>query len=90
MVSYTLVPHTEKLHQFHHIKPLWQKWQLLYTCVGQPALSAIDILTAAGVDINIDNLEATHDGKAPLELVGSVRRTASLMPPKESIVICVH
>ncbi|XP_062520228.1 uncharacterized protein LOC134195242 [Corticium candelabrum] len=56
----------------------------------QPALSAIDILTAAGVDINIDNLEATHDGKAPLELVGSFLTCVMNQKYEAGLILCQH
>jgi hypothetical protein len=45
--------------------------------VIQPSLAPKEALVAAGVDINIDSLQPTQDGKAPLELVGTVSRCSS-------------
>lgn len=41
--------------------------------VVQPSQLPKKILASAGVQVDLDSLEPTHDGKAPLELVGNVR-----------------
>jgi hypothetical protein len=58
--------------------------------VIQPSLAPKEALVAAGVDINIDSLQPTQDGKAPLELVGTFLTCVMNQKYEAALILCQY